>query len=203
MKHRWRGASRRWVGGALLAIGGGALLLGTASWAEGAVARARARSVWDDREARRAVAIARSSLDGPTREGPPAAGSPVARLVIPAIGLDEIVVEGVGTRELNAGPGHLPLTPLPGAAGNAAISAHRDRHFSRLGQLRAGDIVDTETESRRARWIVVSTRIVDADAPAIRPTATPTLTLTTCWPIRWFGPAPQRLIVTAKPAAAR
>ena len=30
-------------------------------------------------------------------------------------------------------------------------------------------------------------------------TPTPELTLTTCWPIRWLGPAPDRLIVSAKP----
>jgi sortase (surface protein transpeptidase) len=27
----------------------------------------------------------------------------------------------------------------------------------------------------------------------------PTLTLTTCWPIRYLGPAPDRLIITAEP----
>jgi len=195
--------SRRWRGRWLLLIGGGALLLGTASWAEGAVARARARSLWEEREARRAVALARASVERPTREGAPAIGAPVARLLIPAIGLDEVVVEGVGSRELNAGPGHLPRTPLPGEAGNAAVSAHRDRHFARLGALRVGDVVTTETERRRTQWEVVSTRIVDADEPAIFPSAEPMLTLTTCWPIRWFGPAPQRLVVTAKPTAPR
>jgi sortase A len=48
---------------------------------------------------------------------------------------------------------------------------------------------------------VISIRVVDADAPALIRTADPTLTLTTCWPIRYVGTAPERLIVTAKPVA--
>ena len=60
-------------------------------------------------------------------------GAVVARLVIPAINLDEIVMEGVGPVELNGGPGHFPGSVLPGEAGNAILSAHRDRHFRRLG----------------------------------------------------------------------
>jgi sortase A len=45
-------------------------------------------------------------------------------------------------------------------------------------------------------------RVVDADAPALVRTSDPTLTLTTCWPIRYVGSAPERLIVTAKPVGS-
>ena len=129
----------------------------------------------------------------------PVPGAPLARLVVPAIGLDEVVVEGVGERSLRAGPGHLPGSALPGESGNAVVSAHRDRHFSRLGRVKLGDEIVTTDGRATHRWVVSELRVVRAGAPALRATATPTLTLTTCWPIRWFGPAPDRLIVTAVP----
>jgi sortase A len=120
-------------------------------------------------------------------------------LVIPRIGVDEIVVEGVGDDELNAGPGHLPGSALPGLKGNAIISAHRDRHFHRLGELQLGDTISTESAQSNSLWIVVSRRVVGSATPALFHTATPTLTLTTCWPIRYLGTAPDRLIITARP----
>jgi len=185
-------SGRRTLAGRLLLVGGGlAVLLGGADWADGAVARSRARTLWDAREAVRAVAAARASVDAVTLAAPAAPGTPIARLLAPSIGLDEVVVEGVGSRELNAGPGHMPETPLPGEPGNAAISAHRDRHFARAGALAVGDLLVTETDAGRTTWRIIF------------PTRDATLTLTTCWPIRWFGPAPRRLVITAKPEPRR
>jgi sortase A len=131
-----------------------------------------------------------------------AVGAPVARLRIPRIRLDEIVVEGVGDDELSAGPGHLPGSALPGMSGNAVISAHRDRHFSRLDELQLGDTIRTETDQSSKAWVVVSRRIVGRDKPALFKANEPLLTLTTCWPVRYFGDAPDRLILSAKPVEA-
>lgn len=187
--------------GALLCIAGAALLIHAGStYARGALARSDARAAWDRAEARRAVRDARLIDFGETasiiRQG-----APMARLVIPSLGLDEIVVEGVGNDELNAGPGHLPGSALPGNPGNAVISAHRDRHFSSLGDLRIGDTLYTETAAQRTRWIVTKRRVVGAGRPALFSSDEPVLTLTTCWPIRYFGSAPDRLIIEAIPAS--
>lgn len=127
-------------------------------------------------------------------------GLPVARLVIPVIDLDEIVTEGVGPVELNGGPGHFPGSALPGEAGNAIVSAHRDRHFRRFGELRIGSRIRTETRSRMVEWVITERRIVSRDTPSLFEESEATLTLTTCWPIRYFGPAPDRLLIVAKPA---
>ena len=126
-------------------------------------------------------------------------GAPVARLVIPKIGLDEIVLEGVDDNSMNGGPGHFPGSPFPGEPGNAIISAHRDRHFRHFDDLAIGDTIRTESGSRSATWVIVSRRVVDKATPALFPSKKATLTLTTCWPIRYFGSAPDRLIVTARP----
>lgn len=126
-------------------------------------------------------------------------GAVVARLVIPAINLDEIVMEGVGPVELNGGPGHFPGSVLPGEAGNAILSAHRDRHFRRLGELGIGSHIRTQTRNHTVEWVITERRIVSRDMPALFEEPEATLTLTTCWPIRYFGSAPDRLLLVAKP----
>mgnify|MGYP003577437328 FL=1 len=157
------------------------------------------RRAWAESEAKAIVALARREVDiHGTRPVPVAPGVPVARLLIPHINLDEIVVEGVEYASLNAGPGHLPGSAFPGEPGNSVISAHRDRHFSRLGLVQVGDTILTESGARATRWVVLSKRVVDADTPALFRTDEATLTLTTCWPIRYFGPAPERLLLTAR-----
>lgn len=192
----------RRTGAALVA--GGLLLLTFAGtrYADGAIRAESARERWEAAQVRAAVEATRNGALTNAAAGGFAPGSPVARLRIPSIGLDEIVVSGVGEQQLNVGPGHLPGSALPGVPGNAVISAHRDRHFLRLGALELGDTVVTDVGARRVEWVVVSRRVIDAGDPALFATHDATLTLTTCWPIRFFGTAPERLIITAKPAAA-
>jgi sortase A len=183
-------------------VAGGALLLHAGStYARGAIARSEARAAWERLEARRAVQNSRR-IDLSNTEGRVALGTPVARLRIPSIALDEVVVEGVGDTELNAGPGHLPGSAMPGEAGNAVISAHRDRHFATLGQVHPGDTVVTETALGRDFWVITSRRVVRAGAPALYSSETAMLTLTTCWPLRYVGTAPERLILEAKRVAS-
>ncbi|HZI42884.1 MAG TPA: class D sortase [Gemmatimonadaceae bacterium] len=183
----------------------GALMLGYASYqyAAGAYRADLARSQWVEQQARAEVANARdrASAVSQTALERVSIGAPVARLQIPRIGLDEIVLEGVGDDELNAGPGHLPGSVLPGVSGNAIISAHRDRHFHRLDELQLGDTIRTETGHSSGLWVIVGRRVVERATPALFTANEPQLTLTTCWPVRYFGSAPDRLILSAKPVA--
>jgi sortase A len=186
---------------AVLIICGAALCLVAAGrYAEGWYRREQIRQRWEEMQAHADVASARS-LELGVGDAKTAVGSPVARLVISRIGLDEVVIEGVDPDELNAAPGHLPGSALPGYRGNAVISAHRDRHFDRLGEVQVGDTIETETRQQHSRWVVVTRRVVSEHAPALFATQTPTLTLTTCWPIRYVGPAPDRLLVIARPVS--
>lgn len=169
-----------------------------AAYARGWLAQSHARAEWEARLAHAAVQRARS-YGSPASESL-VEGAPVARLVVPKIALDDIVLEGVTGEVLNGGPGHLPGSALPGDTGNAVVSAHRDRHFRRLGELSIGDTVVTETEARRTRWRVVGRTVVHKDAPVIRRETGRVLTLTTCWPIGYLGGAPERLILKAVPA---
>jgi sortase A len=189
---------RRKVGALVLAVGVLLLAFAGTSYARGAIARAEARAAWAAIEARQARldGIARLEQRQPSDL---ALGAPVGRLVVPSIGLDEVIVEGVDDETLNAGPGHLPGSVLPGERGNSVISAHRDRHFRPLARIEVGDTLQVETLRGRTSWVIVSRRIVRAGAPALFDTEEPTLTLTTCWPVRYFGSAPDRLLVQAIP----
>lgn len=126
-------------------------------------------------------------------------GEPAARLVIPRIGVDKIVVEGVDLSDLRRGPGHYPSTPLPGQAGNAAIAGHRTTYgapFNRIDELVAGDEIIAETTQGRFRYLVREHRIVDpSEVSVLTGTGRDQLTLTACHP-RYS--ARQRIVVIAE-----
>lgn len=191
---------RKRLGQSLIVIGALLLSFAGARYAHGALRQDAARRAWEAAQAQATFTMMSAQLDATGIGVPWAIGSPIARVIIPVLDLDEIVMEGVGDEELNAGPGHLPGSVLPGERGNSVISAHRDRHFSRIGALQVGDEITTESAAaRRMKWIVISRRVVRSAEPALFSTPDPTLTLTTCWPIRYVGTAPERLIITAKP----
>jgi len=132
---------------------------------------------------------------------PPPQGDPLAKLTIPKIDLEKIVIEGVRTSDLEDGPGHFPETPLPGQYGNAAIAGHRTTHgqpFNRIDELQVGDEVIVETIVGRFTYLVTGQVIVSPnDYQLVIPTTDPTvatLTLTSCHPK--FS-AKQRIVVTA------
>jgi sortase A len=130
--------------------------------------------------------------------GPPE-GSAIAHIVIPTIGVDKYVVEGVTESALQAGPGHYPGTPMPGEPGNVAIAGHRTTYgapFFRLNELKPGDKIQMATKTKQFLYVVDHTEIVKpTDVAVIGPTSDNRLTLTTCNP-RYE--ATNRLIVVAE-----
>jgi LPXTG-site transpeptidase (sortase) family protein len=190
---------RRRIGYVLFVVGGLLLSFAGSRYAVGMLRADAARRSWNDATAREAVALVQAAASHGWSTERIASGAPIARIVIPSIDLDEIVLEGVDDDALNAGPGHLPGSAFPGSRGNSVISAHRDRHFNRLDGISVGDTIRTESGRHAVTWVVVSKRIIGRDKPALFATKDPTLTLTTCWPIRYVGSAPDRLILTAKP----
>ena len=125
-------------------------------------------------------------------------GDAIGNLIIPV--LDEVlpIVEGTSDAELKLGVGHVIQTVLPGEIDNCVISAHRDTYFSELGKLVMGDQVIVETSAGRFTYEVSEIRIVDKDdRTVIVPTEEAILTMTTCYPFHYVGPAPDRYIVSA------
>ncbi len=139
-----------------------------------------------------------ASTPAPLEADPPI-NSPLGLLSIPAIGISFTIVEGVGTAQLEQGPGHYPGTPLPGEPGNVAIAGHRTTYahpFYDLTSLQAGDPIYVLTSQGRFEYTVVQSQVVAPTDTAVVDSSTgaPTLTLTTCNP-RYE--ASSRLVVTA------
>jgi sortase A len=63
---------------------------------------------------------------GPPQPVPTPGVSQATRIVIPAIGVDAAVVEGVAWEDLKKGVGHLPGSAHPGERGNMYLAAHND-----------------------------------------------------------------------------
>lgn len=130
----------------------------------------------------------------------PPSGDAVAQIRIPKIGVDDIVVNGVGRDDLRKGPGHYPETPLPGQLGNAAIAGHRTTYgapFGNLDQLSSGDEIFFRTVQGSFTYRVYSQLVVDPSDIAVLgpdPNRAATITLTTCNP---KYSASQRLVVQA------
>jgi sortase A len=129
-----------------------------------------------------------------------AADLPLGRIEIPRIGVSSIVEEGDADGILRVAVGHVPGTTLPGAPGNAALAAHRDTYFRHLEDVQAGDEIWFTTLTTIYKYRVKSTSIVEpSDLAVLAATNHPQLTLITCYPFHYFGPAPKRFIVVAFP----
>jgi sortase A len=134
-----------------------------------------------------------------TQPRPAGLVSNLTRLSIPTIKLDAVVVEGVNRRELLMGPGHLPDTPEPGQPGNSVISAHRDTFFRHLHELKNGDYILVQRAGRQFRYQVTGKKVLQPnDLWVTKPTRDNELTLLTCYPTYYIGPAPERLAVFSK-----
>jgi sortase A len=123
----------------------------------------------------------------------------LTRLQIPKIQVDAIVVEGASRRELSEGPGHMKQTAQPGETGNAVITGHRDTFFRHIYELNKGDQIQVRRSGRTFTYEVTGRKIVmPEDISVIKPTNNPQLTLITCYPTYYIGPAPKRLVVFSK-----
>jgi len=112
--------------------------------------------------------------------------------------------------DLQNGVSHFYKTAAPGQSGNAIISGHSSNYvwakgdynhiFKDLNNLQNGDVVTIKTTESNGRVITYSYKVTDKfvttadDQKIFADTSTPTLTLTTCWPI---GTSLKRLIVKA------
>jgi|SRR5690242_9834008 sortase A len=145
---------------------------------------------WQDQQ--RNSALAKTDVQAAQDDG-------LTRVSIPKINLDVIVVEGTNHRALRVGPGHLKNTPAPGAIGNSVISAHRDTFFRHIYELAKGDEIQVRRGGHTYTFQVTGKKIVEPnDVSVLKNTSDARLTLITCYPTYYIGPAPERLIVFSK-----
>ena len=133
------------------------------------------------------------------RQRRPLPGDAIGKLVIPAIGVSEYVVEGTDTANLRKGPGHYPETPLPGERGTVAIAGHRTTYgapFRDINKLRPGQVITLDMPYGRFVYRVERVKIVDdQDLSVLEPVGHNRLMLSACHPLY---SAAQRVIVFAR-----
>ena len=143
-------------------------------------------------------AFAASLVAGePVRPWPWADAVPVARVRVPRLGVEEVVLSGGSGEALAFGPTLLPGGGTLGERGTAVFAAHRDTHFRFLAELRPGDLIEVEEVSGRiTRYRAGAGRVVRYDAFGVdRHARRPSLALVTCWPIGGSGRGPWRYVL--------
>ena len=142
-------------------------------------------------------AFSRLALPRPNHA--PAPGAVLGRIEIPRLGVHAMIVDGTTEECLRRAIGHIEGTPLFGQTGNVGLAGHRDTLFRGLRRIRNGDQIEVRTLDGRYAYIVEGTQIVGPDDVHVLDASTsPTLTLVTCYPFNYIGPAPRRFIVHAR-----
>jgi sortase A len=162
----------------------------------------------EDRELDRLLRARHVASQGTPRPGPSTApkGAPavavdglIGRIEIPRLLLSAVVVEGVDKTTLRRAVGHIPGTALPGQTGNVGLAGHRDTFFRALKDLKIADKVQLSTLAGNFNYEVESLRVANPDnVGVLAPSGHNVLTLVTCYPFYFVGPAPLRWIVRAK-----
>jgi sortase A len=128
-------------------------------------------------------------------------GDSIGVIEIPRIRVAVVMVQGDSPDILKRAVGHIADTALPGDAGNVVLAGHRDTFFRSLRDLRVGDAIALKTRQGDFDYVVESTFVVaPTDVWVLDARGGHTLTLITCYPFSYIGPAPDRFIVRAREA---
>ena len=109
-------------------------------------------------------------------------GEPVALARIPALGLEEVVVEGTASGDLRVGPGHQRNTVLPGQEGTSVLmgrAATYGRPFADLTELTAGDTIEVVVAQGTRTFRVLGVRRTGDPLPQPREAGVARLVLAT------------------------
>lgn len=116
----------------------------------------------------------------------PVAGGPVAKIIIPSLDMERVVLEGTDREVLRRAPAHAPDTVLPGGAGNSVIRGHRllwSGPFRDLDQLGLGSEIHVQTLDGTALYLVAGIFRQDGNrVDMYEDTSLPYLTLVTSDP---------------------
>jgi sortase A len=129
-------------------------------------------------------------------------GEPIARIRVPKLDVNLVVVNGTDSGTLKKGPGRHLSSFMPGEGELAYVAGHRTTYgapFSHIDKLERGDPITVELPYATFEYAVTGRRIVDASyVQALKSRGREELALQACWP-RFF--ASQRIIVYATPVA--
>jgi sortase A len=129
----------------------------------------------------------------------PSTGKALGEIELTRVGVTAMILEGTDDRTLRRAVGHIPGTPLPGQPGNVAIAGHRDTFFRALRNVRQDDEITVMTLEGSNRYRVDSIQVVGPkDTQVLDNSGGDFLTLVTCYPFYFVGPAQRSFIVRAQ-----
>tara|TARA_R110001599_G_scaffold353742_2_gene596110 strand:- start:107887 stop:108504 length:618 start_codon:yes stop_codon:yes gene_type:complete len=138
----------------------------------------------------------------PVKPWPWADTWPVARLRVPAVGVDLPVLAGDSGNALAFGPGHAQASAMLGGRGLAVIGGHRDTHFEFLQYLQPGSRLELQLPDGSWRpYRVHNTIVADTRVQSLLPDdSREILLLVTCYPFdALLANGPLRYVVAALP----
>ena len=135
----------------------------------------------------------------PVLNRPPQTSETALALIVPKLGLNGTIVQGVDWEALKQGVGQVPNGINPGDdVGNVSFAAHNDIYgklFQHLDQLEVGDAFQIQTKTAVYTYTVSETRIVEPnDVGVLAPRQGATATLISCYPYQVDN---QRIVVFA------
>lgn len=132
-----------------------------------------------------------------------AEGEVIGKIQVQRLGLSAMVVQGDSPTSLRHAVGHVTKSALPGEWGNVALAGHRDTLLRPLRNIQVGDEIRFRTVKHDFDYVVESIEVVaPSDIRVLEATSGHDLTLITCFPFYYVGPAPKRFIVRAKQTGA-
>ncbi|MFX3623912.1 MAG: class D sortase [Ectobacillus sp.] len=131
----------------------------------------------------------------------PGPNETIGVLKIPRIGAELPIVEGTDPDDLEKGVGHYTSTAFPQDQDQILLSGHRDTVFRRFGELKKGDEFIVELPYGTFTYVMDHAKIVPADDTTVIQSTKPqeVLNLSTCYPFRYVGSAPDRYVIYAYP----
>lgn len=124
----------------------------------------------------------------------------IGMLEIPVLEAELPIIEGTDEEMLARGVGHYSATAFPMDNEQILLSGHRDTVFRNFDQLSIGDRFIVKLPYGTFEYEIQSTDIVDKDdTSVIRSMGTEALVVSTCYPFRYVGNAPERYILYAYP----
>lgn len=126
-------------------------------------------------------------------------GEIIGEIYLPKLGKRIALLEGTQRPQLKKGAGHDIGSAPPGTLGNSVVAGHRDTVFRGLGTLKKGDLIEIETMDGTFIYSITGSTIVDGDARGVikQQNSEAVLTLITCYPFTYIGPAPDRYLLSA------
>ncbi len=172
-------------------FGGGLLVIAAALYipAKAELAQHLMQRAWEKQQ----------TADTPQRPWPWADFTPAARLDFPTQDRSVLALTDAAGESLAFGPTLMAASAQPGERGVAVFAAHRDTHFSFIGNLDPGEKITVETPTGTHTFTVTGSEVVVWNDSGITPhdNGPPRIALVTCWPLDAQFRGPMRYIVWA------